>query len=98
MTGIAPARSSIVASARRADRRSTPGGSAATATRLHATIFLAYGLGVFGGGVTELRWLLSAIYLPITLVSIVIVTAFVCFHRPGGNHGHRARGRSGGTG
>ena len=31
---------------------------------------------------TELRWLLSAIYLPITLVSIVIVTAFVCFHRP----------------
>jgi uncharacterized membrane protein YoaK (UPF0700 family) len=80
VAGIGPARSSIVASAGRADVLSRQVGSPASATRLHAAIFLAYGLGAFVGGVAELRWLLSAIYLPIALVLIVIVTAFVRFH------------------
>jgi uncharacterized membrane protein YoaK (UPF0700 family) len=80
VAGIGPARSSIVASAGRADGLARQVGSPASATRLHAALFLAYGLGAFVGGVAELRWHLSAIYLPIALVLIVIVTAFVRFH------------------
>jgi uncharacterized membrane protein YoaK (UPF0700 family) len=80
VVGLGPARSSLVASAGRDDGPSKLMVSPASVARLQAAIFLSYGLGVFVGGVTELRWYLSAIYLPIALVLIVVVAAFIRFH------------------
>jgi uncharacterized membrane protein YoaK (UPF0700 family) len=79
VAGIGPARLPIVASAGGEGGLSRQVGSPASAARLHASIFLAYGVGAIVGGVAELRWLMSAIYLPIALVLIVIVTAHVRF-------------------
>jgi uncharacterized membrane protein YoaK (UPF0700 family) len=80
VAGIGPARTSSVASASGGGSPSSHVASTASTARLHAAILLAYGLGAFVGGVAELRWHLSAIYLPIALVLIVIVTAYVRFH------------------
>jgi uncharacterized membrane protein YoaK (UPF0700 family) len=79
MVGLGPARTSPVGSAGGGEGLSKRAASPTSATWLNAAIFLAYGLGAIVGGVAELRWLLSAIYLPIALVLLVIVTAYIRF-------------------